>query len=83
MCLPFLRCYGCAEMSAFEHYKVLVLVETPVDAMRLIAGGLNTTSVNLGSLSFDATRKMITETIAVNEQDVFSLSLDQTAWDRA
>ena len=58
----------------FSKLKVLILVENPIDAMRLVSGGVGVSSINLGSLSFDATRKMITETIAVNEQDIVALT---------
>ena len=48
----------------------MILVENPVDAIRLISGGIKVSSVNIGSISFDATRKMVTDTIAVNHDDV-------------
>lgn len=54
--------------------KVLLLVETPLDAMRLVAGGMQLEEINLGSLSFDMKRKLITETIAVSPQDINVLS---------
>lgn len=58
----------------FAKLSVLILVEAPIDAVRLLIGGIKVKSVNVGSLSFDQTRKMITETIAVNEQDLKALT---------
>ena len=56
--------------SRFDFINAMILVENPVDAIRLISGGIKVPSVNIGSISFDATRKMVTDTIAVNHDDV-------------
>ena len=56
--------------SRFDFINAMILVENPVDAMRLISGGIKVPSVNIGSISFDTTRKMVTDTIAVNHDDV-------------
>ena len=58
-----------AEVS-LNFINAMILVENPVDAIRLISGGIKVPSVNIGSISFDATRKMVTDTIAVNHDDV-------------
>lgn len=56
----------------FDFFQVLILVERPVDAQRLIAGGLKVSKVNIGALSFDSSRIMVTDTIAVNRDDVLA-----------
>lgn len=56
--------------SRFDFINAMILVENPVDAMRLISGGMRIPTVNVGSVSFDATRRMVTDTIAVNRDDI-------------
>ncbi|KRM05822.1 PTS system, IIB component [Liquorilactobacillus ghanensis DSM 18630] len=56
----------------FDFFRVLILVERPRDAQRLIAGGLKVSKVNIGALSFDSSRVMVTDTIAVNQEDVLA-----------
>ncbi|WP_057895683.1 PTS system mannose/fructose/N-acetylgalactosamine-transporter subunit IIB [Liquorilactobacillus oeni] len=53
----------------FSTFNVMILVENPIDAKKLIAGGIEVRSVNIGAISFDNSRKMITDTIAVNQED--------------
>lgn len=54
----------------FAGLKVVVLVECPLDAQRLIESGIRINSINIGSLSFSMGRRMVTDTIAVNQTDV-------------
>lgn len=54
----------------FADLKVMILIESPEDACRLVQQGLKVQSINIGSLSYQAGEKMITNTIAVNERDV-------------
>lgn len=54
----------------FDGMKVLLLVETVQDALRLLLGGIVVPQINIGSLSFDNSKQMISETVAVSEQDV-------------
>lgn len=60
--------------ARFEQLPVLILVETPVDAQRLVAGGVKVKQVNIGALSYNESRQMITDTIAVNQEDVAALA---------
>lgn len=54
----------------FDFLKPMILVEDAVDARRLVEGGIKVDSINIGAISFDTTRVMVTDAIAVNEADV-------------
>lgn len=54
----------------FDVLKPMILVEDPVDARRVVEGGIKIDSINIGAISFDNTRVMVTDTIAVNAADV-------------
>ena len=54
----------------FDGEKVLLLVESPQDALRLILGGIEVSRTNIGSLSFDNSKKMISDTVAVSQRDI-------------
>ncbi|GEB75818.1 PTS system mannose/fructose/N-acetylgalactosamine-transporter subunit IIB [Sporolactobacillus inulinus] len=54
----------------FDILKPMILVEDAVDARRIVEGGITIDSVNIGAISFDATRVMVTDAIAVNAADV-------------
>ena len=56
--------------SRFDGEKVLLLVESPQDALRLILGGVVVSRINIGSLSFDNSKKMISDTVAVSQRDI-------------
>lgn len=54
----------------FDVLKPMILVEDPVDAKRVVEGGVKVSSINIGAVSFDAARVMVTDAIAVSEADV-------------
>lgn len=54
----------------FNGIKVMILVEEPVDAKRLIEGGIEVDSVNIGAISFDKTKVMVSDAVAVNTNDI-------------
>lgn len=54
----------------FADMKVLIIVETPQVVAEIVRGGIPITTVNIGSLSFQEGKKMVTDTIAVDEWDV-------------
>ncbi|KRL06778.1 PTS system mannose/fructose/N-acetylgalactosamine-transporter subunit IIB [Liquorilactobacillus hordei] len=58
----------------FGLLKVMILVEEPEDARRLIAGGIAVDTVNIGAISFDRTKVMVSDAIAVNDADVAAFS---------
>ncbi|MFT8362877.1 MAG: PTS sugar transporter subunit IIB [Sporolactobacillus sp.] len=54
----------------FDGFKPMILVEDPLDARRLVEGGIEIASLNIGAISFDTTRVMVTDAIAVSAADV-------------
>lgn len=58
----------------FSKFQPMVIVENVHDARRLIENGLDVKKVNIGSLSFSAGKQMVTDSIAVDPQDVDDLT---------
>ena len=54
----------------FADMKVLIIVETPQVVAEIVRGGILITTVNIGSLSFQEGKQMVTDAIAVDEGDV-------------
>ncbi|GAW63614.1 PTS system mannose/fructose/N-acetylgalactosamine-transporter subunit IIB [Ligilactobacillus acidipiscis] len=54
----------------FNSFKALILVENPRDAQILVQNGTHVDLVNIGALSFNSSRKMVTDTISVDQTDV-------------
>lgn len=54
----------------FNSFKALILVENPRDAQILVQNGVRVDLVNIGALSFNSSRKMVTDTISVDQTDV-------------
>lgn len=54
----------------FNSFKALILVEDPHDAQILIQNGIQVKLVNIGALSFNSTRQMVTDSISVDQDDV-------------
>ena len=54
----------------FDGLKVMLLVENPHDALRLIVGGIHVLTINIGSLSFNNNKQMISDTVAVSKMDI-------------
>jgi PTS system mannose-specific IIB component len=54
----------------FNSFKALILVENPRDAQILVKNGIHVDLVNIGALSFNSSRKMVTDTISVDQTDV-------------
>nr|WP_290034259.1 PTS sugar transporter subunit IIB [Ligilactobacillus cholophilus] len=56
--------------SRFDGMKVLILVENPQDALRLVLGGINVNKINIGSLSFTSSKQMVSDAVSVSKQDI-------------
>lgn len=54
----------------FNSFKALILVEDPRDAKILVENGVRVGLVNIGALSFNSSRKMVTDTISVGKDDI-------------
>ncbi|KRL02485.1 PTS system, IIB component [Liquorilactobacillus capillatus DSM 19910] len=57
----------------FVSLKPMILVEDPIDAKRLVEGGIKVKTINIGAMSFDSSKVMVTDTIAVGREDVKAL----------
>ncbi|GBG93706.1 mannose/fructose/sorbose-specific PTS system IIB component [Ligilactobacillus salitolerans] len=57
----------------FNSFKALILVEDPADACFLIENGIQVDQINIGALSFESSRKMVTDSISVNQKDIAAL----------
>ncbi|MGO2696141.1 mannose/fructose/sorbose PTS transporter subunit IIB [Bavariicoccus seileri] len=53
----------------FNSFKAMLLFTNPHDVKTVVEGGVEISSVNIGSMSFAEGKKMITNAIAVDQQD--------------
>ncbi len=53
-----------------ENSRVLLLFTNPTDVVEMVEGGVDIKSVNIGGMSFREGKKMITNFISVNEEDI-------------
>ena len=58
----------------FDGTKVMLLVENPQDALRLILNGISVFQINIGSLSFDSSKQMISDAVSVSKDDIETFS---------
>lgn len=56
--------------NRFDEVKAMLLFTNPQDVKRVVAGGVHFNSVNIGGMSFTSGKRMITNAVAVNEQDI-------------
>lgn len=63
----FAKCYN---DPRFGDVKALVLFENPEDALACVESGVKIDHINVGSLAHSAGKTMISQAIAVSEQDV-------------
>lgn len=56
----------------FNGQKVMLLFTNPQDVVRLIKGGIVLSSVNIGGMSFSSGKRMITNFVSMNDQDIQS-----------
>jgi len=50
--------------------NVMLLFTNPTDVLRLVEGGIDLKSINIGGMAFKEGKKQITGTISVNEKDI-------------
>lgn len=53
-----------------ENFKVMLLFTNPTDIERAVRQGVQLSSVNIGGMSFTKGKKMITNAVAVDAQDI-------------
>lgn len=56
----------------YDSFKALLLFTNPTDVLRVIEGGVNIKSVNVGGMSFKEGKKQITLAISLDEKDIES-----------
>jgi len=62
-----------AHNTLFNTQKVMLLFTNPQDVVTLVKGGIDIRSVNIGGMSFSIGKRMITNFVSVNDQDLASL----------
>lgn len=54
----------------FKSIRVMLLFTTPMDVVRVVQSEVVIQSVNIGGMSFSNGKRMITNTVAVDQQDI-------------
>ncbi|MBP2100171.1 mannose/fructose/sorbose PTS transporter subunit IIB [Enterococcus rivorum] len=54
----------------FDSFDAMLLFTNPKDVQRVVQGGIKLTTVNIGGMSFSMGKKMITNAVAVDEEDI-------------
>lgn len=54
----------------FDGLRVIVLFTNPLEVAAVVEAGVPLSSVNIGAMGYAAGKKMISNTIAVNQQDI-------------
>ena len=57
----------------FASVKALLLFETPQDVAAAVKGGVKLDKVNIGSMSHSEGKRMVTNAVAVDDEDVKTL----------
>ena len=57
----------------FNDFKSMLLFTSPRDARRVVEGGVKLDTINIGGMSFSDGKKMITNAVAVNSEDIKDL----------
>lgn len=56
----------------YEGIRVMLLFTNPADVLRMVEGGIDIKSVNIGGMAFKEGKKQITTAVSVNEKDIES-----------
>lgn len=54
----------------FDSLKVMLLFTNPTDIQRVVEGGVNLTSVNIGGMAFSEGKKKLTAAVSVTDEDI-------------
>lgn len=71
--VPISKIIQIAKDPRFGATKVMLLFETPQDLLRALEGGVDIKKVNLGSMAHSAGKVVVTNAIAMGEDDVKTL----------
>ncbi len=56
----------------YDSFKALLLFTNPTDVLRVVEGGVDIKSVNIGGMSFKEGKKQITSAVSVDDKDIES-----------
>lgn len=56
----------------YAETRALLLFTNPTDVLRMVEGGVDIRSINVGGMSFKEGKKQITKAVSVNEKDIES-----------
>lgn len=59
-----------ANDSKFDSFKAMLLFTNPHDVVTVVKNGARIKSINIGGMSYSEGKKMITNAVAVNKEDV-------------
>jgi PTS system mannose-specific IIB component len=54
----------------YAETRTLLLFTNPTDVLRMVEGGVDIKSINIGGMSFKEGKKQITKAVSVNEKDI-------------
>lgn len=58
--------------AKYEGVRALLLFTNPTDVLRMVEGGIDIKSVNIGGMAFKEGKKQITSAISLNDKDIES-----------
>lgn len=56
--------------KAAPRQKILIVVRTPQDALKLVEGGVPIKKINVGNIHYSEGKKQISSTVSVDEKDI-------------
>lgn len=56
--------------KAAPRQKILIVVRTPQDALKLVEGGVPIKKINVGNMHYSEGKKQISSTVSVDEKDI-------------
>jgi PTS system mannose-specific IIB component len=71
--LPIDKAIEVYKNPKYDSFKALILCTNPVDVLRLIEGGMDIKSVNLGGMCFKQGRTQISSAVSLGPEDVTAL----------
>lgn len=54
----------------YENFRTFFLFSNPTDVVRMVEGGVDIKSVNIGGMAFTAGKTQITKAVSVNQEDI-------------
>ncbi|GIN39872.1 PTS N-acetylgalactosamine transporter subunit IIB [Heyndrickxia oleronia] len=56
--------------KAAPHQKILLVIKTPQDALKLVKGGVPIKEINVGNMHFAEGKKQLSATVSVDQNDI-------------